>query len=77
MKNISFLLENFQFLEVKFSTYLNRHAFVLSLSGYLGQVIISFLFCWASKIFSSLLRKILNLYGPFHAKNVSLGSCGQ
>ena len=30
MKNIkSFLSENFQFLEVKFSIYLNRHVFVI------------------------------------------------
>ena len=33
MKNISFLSENFQFLEVKFSTYLNRHVFVMSSTG--------------------------------------------
>ena len=26
----SFLFENFQFLEVKFSIYLNRHVFVMS-----------------------------------------------
>ena len=29
MKNISFLTENFQFLEVKFSIYLNRRVFVM------------------------------------------------
>ena len=29
MKNISFLSENFQFLEVKFSIYLNRRVFVM------------------------------------------------
>ena len=30
MKNINvFLSENFQFLEVKFSVYLNRHVFVM------------------------------------------------
>ena len=29
MKNISFLSENFQFVEVKFSVYLNRHVFVM------------------------------------------------
>ena len=29
MKNISFLSENFQYLEVKFSIYLNRHVFVM------------------------------------------------
>ena len=29
MKNISFLSENFQFLEVKFSIYMNRHVFVM------------------------------------------------
>ena len=33
MKNISFLSENFQFLEVKFSIYLNRHVFVMVLSN--------------------------------------------
>ena len=30
MKNISFLSENFQFLEVNFSIYLNGHVFVMS-----------------------------------------------
>ena len=30
MKNITFLSENFQFLEVKFSVYLNRRVFVMS-----------------------------------------------
>ena len=29
MKNISFSSENFQFLEVKFSIYLNRGVFVM------------------------------------------------
>ena len=29
-KNQSFLSENFQFLEVKFSIYLNRHVFVMN-----------------------------------------------
>ena len=29
MKNISFLSEFFQLLEVKFSVYLNRHVFVM------------------------------------------------
>ena len=29
MKNIIFFSENFQLLEVKFSTYLNRHVFVM------------------------------------------------
>ena len=29
MKNISFLSLNFQFLEVTFSIYLNRHVFVM------------------------------------------------
>ena len=33
MKNIRvFLSENFQFFEVKFSIYLNRHAFIMVLS---------------------------------------------
>ena len=31
MKNIFFLSENFQFLEIKFSIYLNRCAFVMAL----------------------------------------------
>ena len=31
MKNISFLSENFPFLEVKFSIYLNRRVFVMDL----------------------------------------------
>ena len=30
MKNSSFLSENFQFLEVKFSIYLNRRVFVMT-----------------------------------------------
>ena len=34
MKNISFLSENFQFLEVKFSIYLNRQCFH---NAYLGH----------------------------------------
>ena len=29
MKNIRVLSENFQFLEVKFSIYLNRHVYVM------------------------------------------------
>ena len=29
MKNVSFLSENFQFLEVKFSIYLNRRVFIM------------------------------------------------
>ena len=29
MKNISFLSENFHFLVVKFSIYLNRHVFIM------------------------------------------------
>ena len=29
MKNISFLSEYFQFLEAKFSIYLNRHVFIM------------------------------------------------
>ena len=29
MKNIRFLSENFQFLEVKFSIYMNRRVFVM------------------------------------------------
>ena len=34
MKNIRvFLSENFQFLEVKFSLYLNRHVFVMGLKS--------------------------------------------
>ena len=33
MKNIrSFLSENFQFLDVKFSIYLNRHVFIMNIS---------------------------------------------
>ena len=31
MKNIRFFSENFQYLEVKLSIYLNRHVFVLML----------------------------------------------
>ena len=38
MKNISFLSENFQYLEVKFSIYLNRHVFVMGESKRLLNV---------------------------------------
>ena len=31
----SFLSENFQFLEVKFSIYLNKHVFVMNFETYL------------------------------------------
>ena len=34
MKNIIFFSENFQFLEVNFSMYLNRRVFVMGISGY-------------------------------------------
>ena len=34
MKNISFLSENFQFLEMKFSIYLNRRVFIMIVSTY-------------------------------------------
>ena len=34
MKNISFLSENFQFLEVKCSIYLNRRVFVIASAQY-------------------------------------------
>ena len=37
MKNISFLSENFQFLEVKFSIYLNRRVFVMTF----GEITVS------------------------------------
>ena len=37
MKNISFLSENFQFLEVKFSIYFNRQVFVMNLRIWLSQ----------------------------------------
>ena len=33
MKNISFSSENFQFLEVKFSIYLNRRVFVMRIAA--------------------------------------------
>ena len=33
MKNISFLSEHFQFLEVKFSIYLNMRVFVMKWTG--------------------------------------------
>ena len=36
MKNISFLSENFQFLEVKFSIYLNRCVFVMYIKSSSG-----------------------------------------
>ena len=38
MKNINvFLSENFQFLEVKFFVYLNRHVFVMAISLHHSQ----------------------------------------
>ena len=36
MKNISFLPENFQFLEVKFSLYLNRRVFVMQCVNFIN-----------------------------------------
>ena len=39
MKNISFLPEKFQFLEMKFSLYLNRSVFVMTDS--IGEMIVS------------------------------------
>ena len=36
-KNISFLSENFQFLEVKFSIYLHGHVFVMICQGSVVQ----------------------------------------
>ena len=38
MKNIILLSENFQFLMVKFSIYLNRSVFVMATSGQLGLI---------------------------------------
>ena len=38
-KDQSFLSENFQFLEVKFSIYMNRHVFVMG-------VIVAFVMRW-------------------------------
>ena len=40
MKNISFLSETFQFLEVKFSMHLNRRVFVMSTPGQLLSIIL-------------------------------------
>ena len=37
MKNISCLAEKFQFLEVKFSIYLNRHVLVIFFLRWLGK----------------------------------------
>ena len=38
MKNIRiFLFENFHFLVLKFSVYMNRHVFVMELIGQLAQ----------------------------------------
>ena len=37
MKNISFLSDTFQFLEVKFSIYLNRLVFVMVFSLFLQE----------------------------------------
>ena len=36
----SFLSENFQFLEVKFSIYLNKHVFVMNTKGGLNSGIL-------------------------------------
>ena len=45
MKNIRFFLsENFQFLEVKFSIYLNRHVFVMRATSAVSAVIVSVVF---------------------------------
>ena len=55
-KNQCFLSENFQFLEVKFSVYLNRHVFVMTKVGSVGHNAITYqvnpvclkLFCCSS-----------------------------
>ena len=49
MKKISeFLSENFQFLEVKFSIYLNRHVFVMSLNVDYSGILFAQLYCIVS-----------------------------
>ena len=49
MKNIRFFLsEMFQFLEVKFSIYLNRRVFVMSLSLFVPHLI--YFFCATDKL---------------------------
>ena len=49
MKNIRvFLSENFQFLEIKFSIYLNRRVFVIIHNVKSGPNFFSFLFCTES-----------------------------
>ena len=44
----SFLSENFQFLEVKFSVYLNRHVFVMFSSPHIIEI---FFLCFPEKGF--------------------------
>ena len=55
MKNIGiFLSENFQFLVVKFSVYLNRHVFVMS-KTYFSSVVVLTVSCSVSSVSSCLL----------------------
>ena len=64
MKNIRvFLSGNFQFLEVKFSVYLNRRIFImLSVQNW------SFYGLWSSKRFSSFIYCPGGTNGPRQAK---------
>ena len=57
MKNISFLSENFQFLEVKFSIFLNRRVFIMVFIGQGGQKM-CFRICFYLLQFSILLAHI-------------------
>ena len=47
MKNVSFLSEHFQFLEVEFSIYLNRRVFVMDIK--VSFCSICFLICLLSE----------------------------
>ena len=59
MKNISFLSEKYQFLEMKFSIYLNRRVFVMLGLFTLDQMLYSAASDLGLHCFSSLSVRIL------------------
>ena len=74
MKNITFFLsENFMFLEVKFSIYLNRRVFVmppLFLRGLLQKPTDLDLHCWQRRGISGISRTRVNVPVIIAADNI-------
>ena len=70
MNNISFLSENFQFLEVKFSIYLNRCVFVVA-STIITDEYFSYTYLPGTFILSSRTKNVSKLFSP--ANRVRVG----